>query len=115
MKVWKKGFLRGQIKGLGKFYNENIGLVAGWGKIFRTLDGGNTWAMTDSLEHAWGFDVEFVSATDLKISVNMDVSKLYLTASGRSYAREDIQAVTNTETMGAIKYALKSYLTTFEL
>ena len=57
-------------------------------------------------------DVEFVSATDLKINVNMDVSKLYLTASGRSYTREDIQAVTNTETMGAIKYALKSYLTT---
>lgn len=56
-------------------------------------------------------DIQFVSATDLKISIDMDVSKIYLTASGRTYERDDIQSITNIEIMGAIKYALKSYLT----
>ena len=57
------------------------------------------------------FNIELKSATDLKISITMDVSTILLTASGVSYNKEDIQSVTNPETMGAIKYALKSYLT----
>lgn len=42
-----------------KFYDINIGLVVYWNKIYRTLDGGKTWALIDTLERGWGLDIEF--------------------------------------------------------
>jgi len=57
------------------------------------------------------FNIEMISATDLKISITLDVNTVLLTASGMSYEKEDILTTSDPETMGAIKYALKGYLT----
>jgi len=52
------------------------------------------------------------SATDLKINVEVLVSKLTLSASEKAYNAEEIKEISNTnaEQMGAIKYALKTMI-----
>ncbi len=58
------------------------------------------------------FDIELKSATDLKISVTVDVSKIYLEALETSYTGEEISSIadTNPSRMPIIKYALKGML-----
>ena len=55
------------------------------------------------------FNIEFKSATDLKISVTADVSKIYLEALETSYTGGEITSIANTNPsrMSIIKYALK--------
>jgi len=58
-------------------------------------------------------DIEFLTGTEFKIYIDMEVSKLALVASGTVYSKDEIKSisVTNPEIMGAIKYALKGLLT----
>ncbi|MEA3458966.1 MAG: hypothetical protein U9R21_09870 [Candidatus Thermoplasmatota archaeon] len=58
-------------------------------------------------------DIEFLTGTEFKVNIDMDVSKLTLAASGTAYTKNEIKTIAGTspETMGAIKYALKALLT----
>jgi len=57
------------------------------------------------------FNIRFVTASELEIDVSMDVKEITL-VSGRIYTQAEIQAlaISNSEIMGAIKYALKEIL-----
>ncbi|MEF8848522.1 MAG: hypothetical protein V5A68_05255 [Candidatus Thermoplasmatota archaeon] len=59
------------------------------------------------------FRIEFETATDLKVRVTMDVEKITLSASGKTYTNSEINVISNSdsEKMGAIKYALKTSTT----
>jgi len=58
-------------------------------------------------------DIEFLTGTEFKVNIDMDVITLTLAASGTAYTKSEIKTIagTNPETMGAIKYALKALLT----
>lgn len=58
-------------------------------------------------------DIEFLTGTEFKVNIDMDVIALTLAASGTAYTKNEIKTIagTNPETMGAIKYALKALLT----
>ncbi len=57
-------------------------------------------------------DIDLETATDLKISVTAEVSKITLSALGTSYTSEEIAtiAITNPTRMSVIQYALKDML-----
>lgn len=56
------------------------------------------------------FTVDMISGTQLSIEVTADVQRITLSASGNTYTKSDIQtfSTSNPETMGAIKYAIKT-------
>jgi len=58
------------------------------------------------------FNIEFKSATDLKIIITSDVSKIYLEALETSYTGGEIASIANTNPsrMSIIKYALKGMM-----
>jgi hypothetical protein len=58
------------------------------------------------------FNIEIDSATDFKITAEVTVSKLTLTASGTTYTGSEIStiAASNLETLGAIKYVLREMI-----
>ena len=56
------------------------------------------------------FNIDMQSATDLKINVEATVTKLTLATSGRTYTAQEIKGISSPETMGAIKYALKTMI-----
>jgi hypothetical protein len=56
------------------------------------------------------FNIALESATDLKITVEASVTKITLSASGRAYTAQEIKGISSTETMGAVKYALKTMI-----
>ena len=57
-------------------------------------------------------DIDLETATDLKISVTAEVSKITLSALGTSYNSEEIASIANTNPtrMSVIQYALKDML-----
>ncbi len=56
--TWEETNFDGQAHVL-KFYDENIGIIVYWNKIYRTIDGGESWALVDTTERGWGSDIEF--------------------------------------------------------
>jgi len=56
------------------------------------------------------FKIDMESATDFKINVEIFVTKLTLSTSEKTYSAEEIKVISNSnsEQMGAIKYALKT-------
>ena len=56
--TWTETNFDGQTHVL-KFYNEDIGIFVYWNKIYRTIDGGESWALVDTTERGWGLDIEF--------------------------------------------------------
>jgi len=63
------------------------------------------------------FEIEFKTATDLKVRITADVIKIYLPASRTTYLKDEIKTLSNSETdkdkatMATIKYVLKDHLT----
>ena len=60
-------------------------------------------------------DIEFLTGTEFKVNIDMDVSKLTLAASGTAYTKSEIRTISEDTNqnmkMGAIMYALKGLLT----
>lgn len=56
------------------------------------------------------FTVDMINGTQLSIQVNAEVQRITLSASGNTYTKSEIQtfSTSNPETMGAIKYAIKT-------
>ena len=64
-----------------KFYNEDIGFVYTFGKVFYTLDGGNSWNTSVVSDNSFGMDIEFIkNGNSFTVAVATIESNIYFSS-----------------------------------